>query len=161
VGERGRLEGCHTRALHEAAHALVGHLLGWQISWVKLYRTAEARRSGFDGGVKMLPPARAALTHRSAVRLAGEIAETLCTRRSFHQIRHDCGDDWLQLRTVDFSRSHLSRRRMDQLICQGRGLARRLIEENMESFLGLAEAVHRGPLSHKEARRVIGHAAPR
>jgi hypothetical protein len=149
------LAGSRVGALHEAAHALVGQLLGWRIDWVKLYEPGEAGRTGFDGGALMVPPPRPALAHRSAVRLAGEMAEILCTARDSRQIGDDSEDDWEQLLAVDLGRSHLSRQQKSRIIRQGRGLARTLINRNMNALMRLAAAVHKGSVSARQARKII------
>jgi hypothetical protein len=143
------------RALHEAAHVLVGILLGWKIGWVKVYGFRTSTRTGFDGEVKMAPPPRSSLRHRSAVRLAGEIAETICTDRNAEQIRVDSEDDQEKLWGSDLSRCHLSTRRMDQLVRQGRVLATSIIEDNSEAFMGLARAISRHPMTGAQARRIV------
>ena len=156
LGQRGTTESAEVGALHEAAHALVGHFLGWRIDWVKLYGLRESGRTGYDGGSMMLPPLRTTLAHRSAVRLAGEVAEGMCTGRSALQIREDSQDDWEQLLAVDFVRSHLGRREKARIVRSGRCLARRLIRINMNALMRLAAAVHKGPVTARAVQDLIG-----
>jgi hypothetical protein len=151
----GQAAGKDARALHEAGHVLVGILLGWQVGWVKVYGPRASARTGFDGGVKMAPPPRAALSHRSAVRLAGETAERLCTDRNTRQILEDSEDDWEKLWGADLSRSHLGIEQQAQLVRQGRKLARSLIEEHREAFLGLAGAIASRPVTGRQAHRIV------
>jgi hypothetical protein len=151
----GQAAGRDVRALHEAGHVLVGILLGWRVGWVRIYGPRASARTGFDGGVKMAPPPRAALSHRSAVRLAGETAERLCTDRDIRQIRHDSEDDWEKLWGADLSRSHLGIERQTQLVRQGRRLARSLIEEHREAFLGLAGAIASRAVTGEQAHRIV------
>jgi hypothetical protein len=149
-------ERSETSALHEAAHALVGHLLGWQVRWIRLYGDRESRRTGFDGGTLMLPPRQAPLVHRAAVRLAGEAVEALCTDRDAPQILSDGEDDRQQLLEVDLSRCHLSGRRKNEVADLGRELSRKLIAWNWDKLLDLADAVQRGRVSAATAGRIIG-----
>jgi hypothetical protein len=156
---RPHREGLETGALHEAGHALVGHLLGWQIKWVRLYDPRQALRSGFDGGAMMTPPRRSLLLHRVAVRLAGESAETLRSGRDVEQIAEDGADDREQLWAVDLAQCHLARERKQEIIEQGDALSRRLLAWNWTAFLHLADAVTRGGVSGAAARRIIRRAA--
>ncbi len=158
--DRGRRPRADARALHEAAHVLVGVLLGWRIRWVRVYDHHESSRTGFDGGVMMLPPVRSALAHRSAVRLAGGVAEALYTDRNARQIRDDSSDDWEQLWAADLTRSHHGKRVKFRAISRGSSLARRLIVKHSEAFAALAEAIGCRPVSAGEAHRIIGDGHP-
>jgi len=137
----------------------VGMLLGWRIGWVRVNGERVSRRTGFDGGASMTPPARPSLCHRSAVRLAGGIAEAISTDRSEEVIRRASEHDERMLWTADLARSHLSTREKDRRVRQGSVLARSLIEGNRDAFLDLAHAISRHPVTGAQARRIVAEQA--